>query len=403
LNHQAPLGVKAGTMHHRPVANRRSCLRTLAAAPFLWLPRGASSAEPPALPAPELFAPERGLREGWTMAVLPDTQNYAKYAKNQAHFVRMCRWLAENLETWRIRLVLHEGDFVEQNGIPEGGGRGWGDQNGEQQWLSAKRALSQLEGRVPTVYTTGNHDYGLRNAETRETRFNEFFPLTANPLTCDGKDNAGGRGIWVESAPNSFGQRTAENAAYDFTAPDGRKFLLLSLEWGPRRAAVEWAREVAARPRFAGHTGLLLVHDFVTPANLRDGQDGNRKRSGNPHTYPTGRAGDTHDGEDLWQSLVRGAPQVQLVLNGHEMASHVGRRTDPNDRGLPVHQMLFNAQGFGGGSDEKGNGGDGWLRLLTFEPDGVTLSVRTFSPLKLDAGDSPWWDHPSWRFRLRLG
>lgn len=42
------------------------------------------------------------------------------------------------------------------------------------------------------------------------------------------------------------------------------------------------------------------------------------------------------------------------------------------------------------------------LRLPRFEPDGTTLAVRTFSPLKLDAGQSPWWDDPAWRFRVRL-
>lgn len=353
-------------------------------------------AAPPLAPLPD---PAKGISAGWTIAVFPDTQNYAKYAKNQPHFERMCRWVAEHLDAWKIRLVLHEGDLVEQNHILVGGGQGFGDQHSESQWKSAKRALSQLEGKVPIVYATGNHDYGVRRAENRHTRFNEFFGLTDNPLVCDGR----GGGIWVESPPNAWGARTLENAAYDFTAPDGRKFLLLALEWGPRKAVVDWARQVVRRPAYAGHTGLLLVHEFLKPNSQRSGQDGNHTLSGNPHTYGTGELGDTHDGEDLWQGLVREAPQLRLVLNGHEMGSHVGRRTDLNTAGKSVHQMLFNAQGLGGGSDERGNGGDGWLRLLTFEPDGTTLTVRTFSPLKLDEGKSAWWDHPNWRFSLDLG
>ena len=54
------------------------------------------------------------------------------------------------------------------------------------------------------------------------------------------------------------------------------------------------------------------------------------------------------------------------------------------------------------GNGQKGNGGDGWLRLLTFSADHTSLAVRTFSPLKLDAGLSPWKDHPSWNFTLPL-
>ena len=41
--------------------------------------------------------------------------------------------------------------------------------------------------------------------------------------------------------------------------------------------------------------------------------------------------------------------------------------------------MMFNAQTADG--QWHGNGGDCWLRLLEFLPDGKTISVRTFSPL----------------------
>ena len=34
---------------------------------------------------------------------------------------------------------------------------------------------------------------------------------------------------------------------------------------------------------------------------------------------------------------------------------------------------------FGGGWE--GNGGDGWVRILEFKPDGKTISVKTYSPL----------------------
>ena len=41
--------------------------------------------------------------------------------------------------------------------------------------------------------------------------------------------------------------------------------------------------------------------------------------------------------------------------------------------------MMFNAQIADG--QWHGNGGDCWLRLMEFLPDGKTISVRTFSPL----------------------
>lgn len=378
--------------------NRRQLLQSLAALPLTSMGQELLAENSITLPAPTLGDPAKGCQEGWTIAVLPDTQNYAKFGKNQQHFERMTDWLLEHLEAWKIKLVMHEGDFVEQNNITVGGGQGWGDQNSTEQWKSAQQALRKLYGKVPTIFATGNHDYGIRNAETRESQFPAYFPVTANPLVSDGK----GGGILIECAPNALGEKTLENAAYEMEAPDGRKLLIIALEWGPRKAVVEWALQLCQQEKYRTHFGILLTHDFIIPGDKRDGQDGNRKRSGNPHTYRTGKEGDTHDGEDLWQQLVSRTPQIKLVLNGHEMGAHVGRRSDKNLAGNLVHQMLFNAQGFGGGSDEKGNGGGGWLRLLTFSADGKTLAVRTISPLKLDAGASPWWGHPQWNFTLPL-
>ena len=50
--------------------------------------------------------------------------------------------------------------------------------------------------------------------------------------------------------------------------------------------------------------------------------------------------------------------------------------------------MLYDTQTLGGGWE--GNGGDGWLRILEFMPDGKTVKVRTYSPL---FGISPVTSH----------
>jgi hypothetical protein len=345
---------------------------------------------------PDFPEPGEGVGEGFSVVVFPDTQNYAKFGKNQGIFEGMTRWVADNREAWKVAYALHVGDLVEQNDIEEGGGRGWGDQNGAEQWASAKRALDHLRGAVPVLIATGNHDYGERNAEDRRTQFNNYFGLTDDPLLADGR----GGGMWVESAPNSFGAKTLENAAYVYDAPVGRKHLVLCLEWGPRRAVVEWARELLGRREFEDHLAILNVHSYLHDDNEREGE---RERPGNPHWYATGKGGDTHDGAELWRELVAPARQLELVVCGHVMGRHVGYRSDLNAAGRTVHQMLFNAQGLGGGSDERGNGGDGWLRLLSFSGDGKELTVRQFSPYLLEQGREPWWRSPDHSFVLRLG
>jgi Calcineurin-like phosphoesterase len=369
-------------------SNRRSFIQwsATAAAGLLGTTRSAAASEvgpAPVLPLAEFPAPEKGPGAGWTVVMFPDTQNYAKYARNQPNFEVMTRWVAAHSKVWNIGLGLHPGDFVEQNDIAVGGGRGFGDQASDSQWASAKRAMAHLHGIVPVVPATGNHDYGARAAEDRRTRFNEYFRINDDPLLCDGK----GGGILLESAPNAFGVRTLENAAYRVAPSAGPEWLVLSLEWGPRREVVAWARELLGRPEHAGRRCVLLTHSYLHDDNRREGD---RKRPGNPHWYGTGKDGNTHDGEDLWRELIEPGGRIEWVVCGHVMGRHVGYRGDRNRAGRTVHQMLFNAQGLGGGSDEKGNGGDGWLRLMTLRPDGRTLDVRTFSPLLLAQGKDPW-------------
>ena len=62
-----------------------------------------------------------------------------------------------------------------------------------------------------------------------------------------------------------------------------------------------------------------------------------------------------------------------------EYENNVAYRVDKNSAGKDVSQMTFNVQYVGGGPE--GNGGDGWLRILEFMPDGKTIKVRTYSPL----------------------
>ena len=78
-----------------------------------------------------------------------------------------------------------------------------------------------------------------------------------------------------------------------------------------------------------------------------------------------------------WIAAHDEALNTKLVLCGH--VSGWGFRTDANSAGRPVHQMLFDSQSMGGGYE--GNGGDGWIRILEFLPDGRTVRVMTYSPL----------------------
>ena len=96
------------------------------------------------------------------------------------------------------------------------------------------------------------------------------------------------------------------------------------------------------------------------------------------------------------------------MLCGHECEisdyeGNVSFRTDRNAAGRTVAQMMFNAQT--ADNQWHGNGGDGWLRILEFMPDGKTIKVRTFSPLLAVSAlscDKAWRTAPYDQFDIVL-
>jgi hypothetical protein len=67
-----------------------------------------------------------------------------------------------------------------------------------------------------------------------------------------------------------------------------------------------------------------------------------------------------------------------MVFSGHVIVGgQLGYLTSEGSAGQDVHQLLFNAQA-------DANGGNGWIRLIEFLPDGETVQVKTYSPY-LDA------------------
>ncbi len=175
-------------------------------------------------------------------------------------------------------------------------------------------------------------------------------------------------------------------------------WLILALEFGPRQAAVDWANAVARRPRYHDYTKLLLTHAYLYSDGTRyDWAAKGKAQSDSPHNYK-GTNSDTNDGEELWNELVRNNENFELVLCGHVGDDMVDYLVSPNDFAQPVHQLVFNAQFLP-------QGGQGWLRLLEFQPDGKTVHVRTYSPyfaLDGDAATAPWRTAPEDDFTFEL-
>ena len=296
--------------------------------------------------------------EAWTLVLIPDTQSYVKFSRNQPILDLMTLWIRENIDPLNIQLVLQVGDLVEHNALLNPDGR-IGDQPGKSQWESVARSLGKLDGRVPYIAATGNHDYGILNVENRQTEYNKYFPVDKNFLS---------QKMLREVALDEGGMPTLTNAAYEFISPEGREFLVLVLEFAPREANLEWGIEIVNQEKYKDHTVILLTHSYLNYKNEHIEKEG----------YPIT---DANYGKAVWEKLVKPSTNIQLVFSGHiggpdDKDRHVAFRTDTNAAGKKVHQMTFNAQALGGGWF--GNGGDGWLRLLEFQ--GNKVLVKTFSP-----------------------
>jgi hypothetical protein len=166
-----------------------------------------------------------------------------------------------------------------------------------------------------------------------------------------------------------------ENSYHLFSA-EGRDFVVIALEFGPRKDVVRWANEVAAKHK--DRAAILITHAYMYYDDTRyDWKKYADKQTWNPHNYPVAKttADDVCDGEELWQNLITKHENFILTLNGHVLKDGLGRLTTATPSGRSIEQILVNFQ-------MRPNGGDGWLRLLEFQPDGKTVSVCDYSPTR---------------------
>jgi hypothetical protein len=139
--------------------------------------------------------------------------------------------------------------------------------------------------------------------------------------------------------------------------------LIFSLEYWPQQASIAWANQIAALPEYQNHTAVLLTHSYM---------------NWNEDYWRTGETvgglgSDGHDGEEMWNELVKLHGNFAMTFNGHIGGDGVGYKKSTGVEGNDVYQMLLNTQ-------FETNGGNGWLRLVEFLEDGETVRIRTYSP-----------------------
>jgi hypothetical protein len=293
----------------------------------------------------------------FTIVVLPDTQEYVDQRTAKARerlaagvdrtqiFLDQTSWIRDTASPLNTKFVVHEGDITQT------------DDPGE--WARARDAMNVLDGVVPYCLCLGNHDMGCQqnagggwaSAKTRDSLFEMYFPRTKyahEPWFGGSFDN------------------TLTNAYYFFSAA-GMDFLILSLEFKPRNEVLEWAGGVLAE--HPERRSILLTHSY-----LYSEKDDSKRIGGNGYDV------EGNHGEAMWQKVVRKHANVFLVLCGHVLGE--GRRVSTGDHGNPVHEVLCDYQGLE-------NGGNGWLRYMTFHPAEDKIEVYTYSPTLDELKEQP--------------
>ncbi len=391
-------------MTRRRAAPRRyAALGGLALAWLVLAGCAGGGAAPDAAPAP------------FTIAVIPDTQNYVDYTHQRAEgfaldagdlFLAQMRdvaarddvvFVASVGDVWQHPVREMDADH-EARGFVAIENAFFASELAPSEKVATVEIPKAVEGYrildeagIPFGVAPGNHDHDAMWSV-------EGFPpnLRKDPreLTMTPEDlgmiHVGGLDGFLEAfgAESEFfrdrdwyvaSHEGGTSSAQVFEA-GGYRFLHLALAMSPSDATLAWAASVIEK-----HPGLPTIvstHDFLDPKG---------ERRANPLVDLARIDPEQHNtAEEVFTELIREHDQIFLVLCGHHHGQ--SRRVDANRFGHDVHQVLADYQDRGQAGVDAGQPpgrwrgmpvgiGDGWYRLMTFdlasEPPRVT--VRTWS------------------------
>lgn len=310
----------------------------------------------------------------FTVAFLGDTQNYS--TSYPGIFNQVTQWLVDNREARNIQFVVQDGDLVNN------------DLTGE--WNNARAAMQKLDGVIPYAVVRGNHDLGSNY--DLASRFGPGSPYSQQPTLVDYYE--------VPGQPN-FGMR---NTAHRFEA-NGQKIMVIALDVAAGSGVVAWANDLIRNN--PDHRVILDTHAYMYDGGARfnnapdpenpgktfdQSRDALLRTGTDPDSIYNGAAYGGQDAESLWNNLVRLHPNVSLVLSGHQFEDFDAFKyhLQNGDGGNRVYEMLVDPQNMA-------SGGNGWIRLLEFDPDGTTVHVKTYSPYL-----NQWDTSPDTHYDIRL-
>lgn len=348
--------------------------------------------------------------DSFTIAVIPDTQNYIDYTHQTAEgfpfdasklFFDQMQYVADNVESrgGDIAFVTSLGDVWQHQTLaidPEHEKRGFKrapnpamdahfaptEKVRTVEMPTAHKGFELLNGKVPFSVVPGNHDHDAMWTDANH-------PPAAKPnledMSSMGLLHAGGLTNFtsVFGSDSSFFKgkswyvdsfNKGADSAQIFTA-GGYRFLHIGLQFDAPNDALAWAASVIKR--YPGLPTIISMHDYLDTAG---------RRLANPIIDNSVIDPEDNSPQMMWDKLISQHDQIFMVLCGHEHAQ--AYRVDDNRFGHKVYQILSDYQGrsqtlkdAGGKVGPLEGIGDGWMRLMTFDMAAPTplVKVKTYS------------------------
>jgi PKD repeat protein len=263
---------------------------------------------------------ERSSPINFTIIALPDTQHYTAYYPEI--FTNQTQWIVANREALNIVYAAHEGD------ITDGGT--------EQEFQRASISMGFLEDPnttglpygIPYTIIQGNHDHDIYHPH-------DFFNLFFNYTRFEGRPYYGGH------------YSTNNDNNYALFNASGMDFVAIGLDVWPDFDEIAWANTILQT--YPDRRAIVISHDVINSCG---------------EWSPSGHC--------IYNFLKHNS-NLFLILCGHcRYDEGEARRTDVYN-GNTIYTLLADYQ-------EYPNGGNGYLRIMTFCPETNQIEVQTYSP-----------------------
>lgn len=255
----------------------------------------------------------------FSLILLPDAQNYTSSVAggSPATFTAQTQWCVTNQTARNIKYVSMAGDITGENGTTA--------------WENANTSMSLLDATPPGIpygIVLGNHDY-----TSGTSLYNNYFPASRFV----GRPYYGGH----------YGSNNENH--FEFFDSDGMEFIVINLsssDQNPATAVLDWAD--ALLKTYSTKRAILVNHSVVY--------------IGNPATF-------TGPGQVIYDAL-KNNPNLFLMVGGHVPGAGIRQDTF---NGNTIYSVLVDYQ-------SEPNGGNGWLRIMEFDPPNNQIHMTTYSP-----------------------